>query len=530
MLTLLIKDFKLMFAKEKSAVKRFFGILLAIAAAAVMVAVETFLFVAILERLKNFSNAPRAFMVVFLVVISVLMSVSGVFQAKKLFFNEKDIQQLSIHPVSNSIQVLSKLVFLFFVHFATSFMFVFPLFVSYGVIFGGTMMFYYSAIFYPALSFVFEIGIALVFVYPVWYLLEYLKKHVLIEFIVSVVILFLLSWGYASILSVFVDLVANNELTSLFSADSIAALLDFEKYAVPINFLADIFIDGRESSIFPYLAIAGGIFMLGLIITIFTFHRVRNVSVDIKPAELKMQYKPRSVTYGLVKKELALITRNPDYIYSFSGLLIVQPLLLYLIITAMNAIFGSGTFLYYTTLFPNFVSIVDVFLVMMVTVIISAGANQYIAMEERTVKNLKTIPVSFRHQIYVKISIPFILSEASLIISLLVLMITGTFSPITTLFAFLLSTVLLFVFDVISLCEELQIRHGKPRKTLMSSVFSYVLPIAYMAVSIYLSYVGADLWLLYLSGIGVFLLLGLPYVLITNHKLEDWFMDLEAIN
>lgn len=530
MLTLIIKDFKLMFASDRSTAKKVLGIILRILFLGILVSVETFLFTAILGKIENYRSAPRAFMVLFLFAVTVFMTVSCVFRAKKIFFDEKDIQQLAIHPVSNSMQVLSKLVFLFLVHYATSFLFVYPLFIAYGTMFGKSMMFFYLGIFYPAAAFIFEAGIALIFVYPVWYLLQYLKKHVLLEFIISVVLLFGMAWIYSEILNVFVGLIANNEISTILSSESISAVVSFGKNAIPTNFLADIFISGRRSTAIQYLCISGGLFMLGLAITIYTFHRVRNVSVNIKPAKGKRAHKPTSVNRALIKKELALITRNPDYIYSFSGLLIVQPFLLYLIVMAMNAIFGSGTFLYYTTLFPNFVSVVDVFLVMMVTVIVNAGANQYISMEERTIKNLKTIPVDFRRQLFIKVLIPMSLSEASLIVSVLILWISGVFSALTALFALLLSSALLFVFDVISLSEELKIRHGKPRSSFLSTVYSYLLPLAYVAVSIYLSYIGYELWILYLAGVGVFVALGLPQIINVARKMGDWFMELEAVN
>lgn len=530
MLNLLIKDFKLMFSSKKSASARALGILIGFLAVAVLVVAETFLFSAIFGKIKVYANAPYAFMVLLLTVVTVLMSISGIFQAKKLFFNDKDIQQLAIHPVSSGMQVLSKLVFLFLIHYAGSFIFVFPLFLAYGSTFGGTMFFYYSATFYPVISFVFEIGVALVFVYPVWYFLQFLKKHVILEFGLSVVILFLLAWIYSVVLEVFVGLVANNDLATMFSAETIGAVIEFGRYAVPINYLVDIFVSTRPGQIFPYLAISGGIFIIGLVVTIFTFHKVRNVSIYIKPAKAKQTNRVRSVEYALIKKELALITKNPDYIYSFSGLLVVQPFLIYLVVIAMNTVFGTGTFLYYTSIFPNFVAIVDVFLVMMFTVIVASGANQYISMEERTIKNLKTIPVSYRTQIYVKMLIPMAMSEASLLVSVLVLWISGTFSIVTALFALLLSSALLFVFNVISLCEELKIRHGKPRSTGLSTAYSYILPFCYVVVSAFLSYTGTDLWLLFLCGAVLFLLLGLPFIIIVNRKMGEWFMDLEAIN
>jgi uncharacterized membrane protein YecN with MAPEG domain len=86
------------------------------------------------------------------------------------------------------------------------------------------------------------------------------------------------------------------------------------------------------------------------------------------------------------------------------------------------------------------------------------------------------------------------------------------------------------VFDVISLREELNIRHGKPRSTFLSTLFSYVLPFAYIVLVMLLSYKGMALWLIYLMGIVLFVVLGLPHVLTVRRKMGDWFMELEAIN
>ena len=96
--------------------------------------------------------------------------------ATKLFFNEKDIEQLSIHPVSNSSIIISKLLFLFVTHYVTCFIFVYPLFIAYGSLYTMTIRFYYLGLFYPVLSFFFEMGVALFFVYPLWIGKKWLKK------------------------------------------------------------------------------------------------------------------------------------------------------------------------------------------------------------------------------------------------------------------------------------------------------------------------------------------------------------------
>ena len=94
--------------------------------------------------------------------------------------DKKDIEQLSTRPVSNSSVILSKLIFLLINHYVTSIIFVYPLFVAYGTIVTKGVWFYYLAFFYPILSFLFEMGIALILVYPVWLINKYLRKHLII--------------------------------------------------------------------------------------------------------------------------------------------------------------------------------------------------------------------------------------------------------------------------------------------------------------------------------------------------------------
>ena len=89
MLTLIIKDFKLMFAQEKSLVKRIVTTLFTVIFFGFFVGVETFLFTAVLDKIEKFPGADRSFMVLFLAVISVLMAIGGIFQAKKWYGGAK---------------------------------------------------------------------------------------------------------------------------------------------------------------------------------------------------------------------------------------------------------------------------------------------------------------------------------------------------------------------------------------------------------------------------------------------------------
>ncbi|MBQ3572121.1 MAG: hypothetical protein IJA15_04780 [Clostridia bacterium] len=530
MLNLLIKDFKMMFGREKTTAAKVVTSIVSAIFVVCFILLEYILYSAVFGKIKSYENAPQAFVSLLLLIISLLTIVSGLLKAKKLFFNEKDIQQLTNYPVSNAQIIFSKLIFLFLSHYATTFMFIYPMFFAYGQVFEKTILFYYLALFYPVLSFFFEMGVALLLVYPVWVASQYLKKHILIKFILSLTLLFVGTYLYSQILTIFIDLVANNQLVTLFSKESMAKFIKFERFAIPVKFLCDVFIKKRTASFMPYICIALGVFVLGVTITVFTFHYVRNLSVTAKRSEKEFNFKPLTPVRALIKKELILITKNSDYIFSFSGLLVIQPLLLYLIVNAMNTVFSAGLFKFYLALIPNFSVLLDIFIVIMFTLIINQGANSYITMEERTIKNMKTIPVKYKTQLIIKTAIPFMLSFVSLFISVAVLAFTGVLSIANALIALLMATICLFVFDVISLKEELSIRHGKPRKTYLSSLYAYLLPFVYIVVGIVFSFLGTSLALIYLAGVLVLILCGIYPIVFLHQNMGALFMDLEAIN
>ena len=189
MINLLAKDFKLMFEKEKIIAKKIITILVTIFFLACFIGIEVFLFTTILNKIGKFHQATTAFMNLFLFIISVIITISGIFRAVKLFFNQKDIEQLSTKPVSNSSIILSKLVFLFFMHYAISILFIYPLFIAYGINYSMTLKFYYLALFYPLLSFFFEMGVALFLIYPFWLLKNYFNNNIILRFLLMILFL-----------------------------------------------------------------------------------------------------------------------------------------------------------------------------------------------------------------------------------------------------------------------------------------------------------------------------------------------------
>lgn len=530
MLTLLSKDFKLLFGKEKNLVQRIISIVISCICIGAFVAIEVFLFTTILKKIGKIYQASIAFMNLFLAILSVFILLFDLFRANKLFFDEKDREQLTTHPVSNTAIICSKLLFLLITHYVTSIVFVYPLFIAYGNLVVKGVWFYYLGLFYPLLSFLFEMGIALLLVYPFHLLQKFMKKHLLIRFIICLIVLFIGTFIYAKVLHLFIQMVASNDINLLFTTDSINRLMQFRRYAFPTNCLTDIFISRRFSKLFPFFAISIGVFTLGLAVTIFAFHYVRNISVSSSTKIKEKKYNILCIKKALIKKELMLLTKNSGYTFSFTGLLIVQPFLALLVIQSLNTIFTTGIFSYYISVVPNFIPLMDVLLLMLFTLIISQGASQYITMEQKTMKIIKTIPVEVKTQLAIKVLIPFILSEFSFMITLIVLWVSKEISMTTFLFGFILVTLLLIIFHLISLREELNIRNRKPRSTFLSNLYAYVLPIVYFVVTAGLSYFRLNIILAYCIGIGTIILLGIPQVVYLRKKTDDLFMDLDVVN
>jgi len=530
MITLLSKDFKLLFGQEKSIFKRVLSAILSLIFVGCFVAIEVFIFSAILKKLGKINQASITFMNLFLAIISILIILSNLFRANKLFFDEKDIEQLSVHPVSNSAIICSKLIFLLITHYATSIVFIYPLFVAYGNIVVKGVWFYYLGLFYPLLSFLFEMGIALLLVYPFHLLQKFMKKHLIIRFISCLVVLFVGTFLYSKVLNLFIQVVASNNINSLFTTDSINKLIHLRRYAFPTNLLTDIFISKRFSKLFVLLAISFGVFILGLSIAIFAFNYVRNVALPSVTKVKERKYAVLDIKKALIKKECILLTKNPGYTFSFTGLLIVQPFLALLVIQSLNTIFKTGIFAYYISVVPNFIPLMDILLLMLFTLIIGQGASQYISMEQKTIKVMKTIPVKVETQLAIKVCIPFILSELSFLVTLLVLLISKEITFVTFLFGFIIVTILLIIFSLISLREELNIRNRKPRSTFRSNVYSYILPIAYFVVTAVLSYFRLNILVAYAIGIVTIVILGIPQVIYLKKKTNDLFMDLDMVN
>lgn len=530
MISLLAKDFKLMFASGRVGKWRIVSYLLSVLIFALFVAIESYIVAGVLSRLEPYVNAPIAFLSVALFGISALMTLFCLTQAKKLFFNERDMAPLASMPVGNSQIILSKLLFLFLMQYVTELMFTYPVIVAYNVLYGGGRMMFYLGFFYPVLSFPFECGAALILVYPYKLLSDFLKKHAWVQFAVAVVVIFGLCYIYSILLNLFVTLVASNNFDAIINTDTVNMLISAKRFMVPIGWLVDLFFDGNLRMLGIYLCVALGVFLLGTMLCIISFNYLRSVSFNSHVRARKFKYKTRSVTRALFKKEFVLLFKDSGNLFSFTGLILVQPFLVYLIVTSINTIFRSGIFAYYVALMPNFLPIIDMLMVILISLIISQGANSYISSEGKNIRLIKLFPVGILRQIAIKVALPLMFAAGSVLCSYAVLCIFGGMKVSEALFGLFITLLIQVLFSIISLYEELRVRHDRPRNYFLSSTFSYVIPILYAAAMILCSYFGLNLYVAYVIGIAIVAASGLPWSVGLKRRTLRQLEQLEVVN
>ena len=463
-----------------------------------------------------------------LFTISIILMLSFMSRANKLFFNKNDIELTSKFPIRNREIIISKLIFLFGNYVVVSFLFTYPMFVAYGIITKAKIWFYFITMLYPIATFFFDMGISLILFCPYSFIKMKLKNRFVLRFIVYLIILSLAIYLYSKILSVYVNLVAGGNILTLFTQDTINTFTKMMRYELPASPFIYSFVDGKYLNLL-FIFVNLFVFGIGIIASTAYYKHNKNALINVKEKKINDTLKETSIKKTLIKKEFQILTKNENYIISFICLLIVQPFLAYLIITSLNLIFRTGTFSYYISIVPNFITLLDILLLIFFTLIINQGATNYIQMEEKTITIMKMIPVRYKTQLLIKMIIPFILSFISFFITGLTLVIAKGISLEIFLVSIILVTLILFIYDSICLYEELKIRSNKPRNTFTSNLYSYILPIIFFIVSVILAILNLNIYLIYLVAIITITILGIYFVVDVFKNMEKDFVLIESV-
>ena len=201
MINLISKDLKLLFFAGTTQKERILNLIFRLLFIGIVLALEIFLFRGVLLRVIHYDGASQSFLILFLFVVMILMILFSLVQADKLLFDERDRSVSRTLPIAKDTIVFEKVIFLLFLQFFADLLVAYPLLCTFAALVHKMPFFYFQSLFYCLASSFFEVGVALLLVYPFHKLKVFLSDHILIEFILSLVLLFSVSILYGRVLS-----------------------------------------------------------------------------------------------------------------------------------------------------------------------------------------------------------------------------------------------------------------------------------------------------------------------------------------
>lgn len=529
MLNLIAKDFKLLFVNKGGKLSRFLSIIFTLAIVSLFVFIETTIFTSILDKIKVYNTAGKSFLTIFLFVVMVVLSMFSLITANKLFFNEQDNLQLSSFPISNGKKVFSKLISLFLICYGINFIFNFPILISYGITFNKVLFYFYASLYYPVLLFLVEGALAMFLLFPTKLLLDFLKKHFIIQLIFASLIGIGLAIIYGYILDVFVNVVSSNRVDLIFTTDSLNNLSNISKNLFPITLLIELFVKGKIINLFTYILICGGLLIVGVAFVTYFYDKFTFAINFEKNKKKEKKIKLNSLTLSLIKKEFIILYRNSNFVISFIGLLIIEPFLLSFIFQAMNKIFSYGLLASYLLAIPTLSISFDLLIFMLLIAIISSGGTSFITSEENNIRIMKTLPIQPEKQLFVKIFVHFVPVSFFCLLSSIAISLSKHVDFVHTLCFFVITISYILLIDLISMYEELKIKHNS-RNYLLSSLATYLIPLFIFFISVIFSYFKISIYFAYLIGFAICIACSLPISFDMKAKSRKWFLDMEVAN
>lgn len=530
MLNLIAKDIKLLLGGKEKGVSLFLRVLFLVLGLGVLVFVESYLYREILTKLSSFPGASLSFTTLFLFIVSLFSILFSLLQAEKLLFDESDRRDMDILPISPTKKIFSKLILLLGSHYLLDFLFVYPVLLSYGLVFRKLVFFYFLGIFYPLMTFFFEVGLALALVYPFHYLKQLLSSRPYLEFIVIAILLGLGAFAYAKLLDVFVSLVSGSGINAFLTDANLSKMVANRKYWVVANYLVQLFFAGSSSGLLLWAAFSLFVFILGLLLSVPFYSRNIGGGAKAHVRVPKIRFKPLSPEKAYFKKEFILLFRDSTSLFSFAGFLLLSPYLAYSILYALNTVFSSGTVAYYFVSFPNLATYINFFALLMLFLCVSSGGMDYFGREGEAMKILKTIPFSPMKQLVLKFAPTFLASSVSFLITSIVVSSTGVLGAGATWLAYLFGEVALFSLSLLRLMEEMKKTRSGANLTLLSSLYSYGAPFLFLGIAALFSFLRLPVGAIYLIAFAVLLTISLPGVLYFMKQKKNLWDNMEVGN
>lgn len=378
-----------------------------------------FLFTGLIRGFSQYGLAQEL-LVIFLAFSVLIQIFSGIKPVIKYLYQNQDYYILQPLPVKGADVIIVKMVVLYIRELLLSMILMLPLVISYGIVINAKISYYALLPLVLILIPIMPLSISVLLALPIMKLSKLFDYFRIIKPFIGAIFLVFIFLVYQDILDIIVGLMNENRLQFIFNLSNAEKMERFAGYLYPLNLFGKI-LNGKRIilNLLLVFLISAGLSVLTIYINQLNFENsVKNFhSKNGLKAKSKHYLRKPNPIKALYKKEMLTVFRSREMTFSYLSVLLTLPLIGYLLVSVINDVvikmYGD------TYLLP--------FVILFITLLVglcNSFACTIISKEGYKLNILKTLPISFRKQIKVKVVFASVMMHFSLIITVLVLIIS----------------------------------------------------------------------------------------------------------
>lgn len=393
------------------------GIIGAVTILAIMAAF-VYLFIGLTERFTTL-KISRQILTLFIFVIFALSIILSLNKAANIMFSDKEILQPL--PLDPYLVMLSKLSALFIYQLISTGAIALPIFIAFGITSGSGAVFYIKAIFCVIILAIAATAISAL-ISPLFNRIKkFLLSHGPLFLILSLIFIFALFFLYKYILDIIIGLIRDRRLQFVFNSRTVDKIKSVAECLLFSNSLGKFLSGENLWAAFVCLVISAGA-LVGSFFLCERLLRRSNKDSSVK-ATAKATNKLRSVKGALIYKEINELVRTPGYMFSYLSIVLSLPALTYLTMGVLNEVVAQ---LLTTSLIAPFALLI----IVLYSTVSNTFAGDAVSREGSKLSIVKTIPVSYKLQVGVKLLLSLGIAGVAIIITGVLVVASGMVTPI----------------------------------------------------------------------------------------------------
>lgn len=392
------------------------------------------------EAAKDRAYELMTFVYVGLLLINVIVGVKQIYSA---LVSSNDCDVLLCQPISQQELFLYKIIKIYGAQVVSTLLILLPCAVVIDILCGyvGGFLYYFTIFCHLILCPLAGCAISSLIALPFNGVMQFVERKFVLHLVLYVVVLGVGFFFYGKFLSLLTGLIQSGELKYLLDIERVHTISSVANHLYPFKFFSDMLFG---KNVLISLISVLGICLLSGVVSYFVIKAMYIKILQIKlEGEQKIYYKKSKITacsplFALLKKEFIIILRTPSYAFSYFATTFTLPFMVYVCSNLLSSMLST---------IPNIALIecnyeIAIFVIAMFSVLTNTFCTTNISRDGKMFAMLKTMPVGGDLIVKAKLLFCLIVSEISVLVSSLVLLISGFINPWQALVIFILASLL----------------------------------------------------------------------------------------